>query len=135
MLGPLIHWYHKTLAHSPGMDRLKALVKCIFYHPKIRDACCSIVSNCLISLMVCTSYKHYSQLAPCDAPIARWSEVHVDCIGPWKVSLPKNNMLQFYALTCIDPVTNLIEIIHFHGPPTAAKIKRLFENHWSSRYP
>ena len=49
MLGPIIHWYHKTLAHAPGMDRLEALIKRTFYHPKICDACCSIISNCPIS--------------------------------------------------------------------------------------
>ena len=27
MLGPLIHWYHRTLAHAPGMDRLEVLLK------------------------------------------------------------------------------------------------------------
>ena len=94
MLGPLIHWYHKTLAHAPGMDRLEALVKRTFYHPKIRDACRSIVSSCPISPMVRTTYKPYGHLAPRNAPVCPWSEVHVDCIGPWKVSLPDNNTSQ-----------------------------------------
>ena len=125
MLGPLIQWYHKTLAHAPGMDRLEALVKRTFYHPKIRDACRSIVSSCPISLMVRTTYKPYGHLAPRNAPIIPWSEVHVDCIRPWKVSLPDNNTIKFYALTCLDPVTNLIEILRFHGPPTAEKTKLL----------
>ena len=135
MLGPLIHWYHKTLTHAPVMDRLEALIKRAFHHPKICDACHSILSNCPISPMVHTTYKPYGHLAPCNAPILPWSEVHVDCIGPWKVSLPNNKTIQFYALTCIDPVTNLIEILRFHGPPIAEKMKQLFENHWLARYP
>ena len=49
--------------------------------------------------------------------------------------LPDNNTIQFYALTCIDPVTNLIEILHFHGPPTSEKMKQLLENHWLACYP
>ena len=85
--------------------------------------------------MVCTTYKPYGHLAPRDAPIIPWSEVHVDCIGPWKVSLPNNKTIQFYTLTSIDPVTNLIEILHFHGLPTAEKMKQLFENHWLAHYP
>ena len=85
--------------------------------------------------MVCTTYKPYGHLAPHNAPIVPWSEVHVDGIRPWKVSVPDNKTIQFYALTCIDPVTNLIEILHFHGPPTAEKMKCLFENHWLARYP
>ena len=123
MLRPLIHWYHKTLAHAPGMDCLEALIKCTFYHPKICDTCHSIVSNCPISPMVHTTYKPYGHLAPHNAPIIPWSEVHVDCIIPWKVFLPDNKTIQFYALTCIDPVTNLIELLHFHGPLTAEKMK------------
>ena len=117
------------------MDRLEVLIKCTFYHPKIHDACHSIISNCPISPMVCTTYKPYGHLAPQNAPIIPWSEVHDDCIGPWKVSLPDNNTIQFYALMCIDPVTNLIEILRFHGPPTTEKMKQLFENHWLARYP
>ena len=67
--------------------------------------------------MVRTTYKPYGALATRDAPIAPWSEVHVNCIGPWKVQVPSSNPIHFYALTCIDPVTNLIEIIRFEGPP------------------
>ena len=55
--------------------------------------------------MVRTTYKPYGHLAPRNAPIIPWSEVHVDWISPWKVSLPDNNTIQFYALTCIEPVT------------------------------
>ena len=39
------------------------------------------------------------------------------------------------ALTCIDPVTNLIEIVRLKGPKTAENAKILFKNHWSSRCP
>ena len=98
MLGPIIHWYHNTLAHAPGMDCLEALVKRTFYHPKICDACCSIVSNCPISPMVHTTYKPYGHLAPSNAPIIPWSEVHVGCIRPWKVSLPTTRPFSFMHL-------------------------------------
>ena len=32
-------------------------------------------------------------------------------------------------------MTNLIEILCFHGPLTAEKMKCLFENHWLAHYP
>ena len=80
MLGPLIHWYHKTLARAPGMDSLVGLMKHTFYHSTICDACRTIISNCPISPMVHTTYKPYGHLAPHNAPIIPWSEVHVDCI-------------------------------------------------------
>jgi len=43
--------------------------------------------------------------------------------------------MEFDALTCIDPVTNLIEIVRLKGPKTANNARILFENHWLSRYP
>ena len=42
--------------------------------------------------------------------------------------------ITFNALTCIDPVTNLVEIIRINGK-TASHIAQQFENVWLSRYP
>ena len=93
---------------------------------------------------------------PRNAPISPWSEVHVDSIGPWtiqfrngvaiyhdatmesshpKPSDPTTIPLSFDALTCIDPITNLLEIYHYPGNKTASEAAHLFENHWLSRYP
>ena len=46
-----------------------------------------------------------------------------------------NVTLRFEALTCIDPVTNLVEISRFPGPETSDTARALFENHWLARYP
>jgi hypothetical protein len=35
--------------------------------------------------------------------------MHIDFIGPWKVKVNKQ-VMTYNALTCIEPVTNLIEI-------------------------
>ena len=40
----------------------------------------------------------------------------------------------FNALTCIDPVTNLLEIAR-QNTKTSAETADLFENNWLSRYP
>ena len=37
MLHLLVIWYHKALVHSADMDRLKAIMKCNFWHPNLRD--------------------------------------------------------------------------------------------------
>ena len=60
-------------------------------------------------------------------------EVAVDLIGPWfiKVNLQE---LVFHALTCIDMVTNLPEVICIENK-TSAHMSILFENHWLARYP
>ena len=42
--------------------------------------------------------------------------------------------MEFNALTCIDPVTNLVELIRIENK-SSAYIRQQFENCWLSRYP
>ena len=60
-------------------------------------------------------------------------EVAVDLIRPWSIKVNSQELV-FHALTCIDTVTNLAEVIHIENK-TSAHISMLFENHWLSRYP
>ena len=116
------------------MDRLEAILKCNFWHPKLRDMVRHVISSCPICTQVCLSTKPHGHLAPCEAPLAPWSEVHVDCIGPCTVTI-NTIKLRFEALTCIDPITNLVEISRFQGPKMSETAKALFENQWLARYP
>ena len=134
MLHKLVEHYHQITVHSTGMDKLEALIKRHFYHPDLRIACRKVISNCQICPQVRTTCRPAGQLAPRHAPLLPWSEVHVDFIGPWKVKVNSQEMT-FDALTCIDPVTNLIEIVRLKGPKTAKNAIALFENHWLARYP
>ena len=138
------------------MDWLESTIARNFYHLKLRQAVRRHVAACPICPKVRTTHQPYGQLAPRNAPISPWSEVHVDSIGPWTIqfrdgvavyhdptmdpSHPKPSAsntihLSFDALTCIDPVTNLLEIYRYPGNKTASEAARLFENHWLSRYP
>ena len=134
MLHPLVNWYHEALVHSVGMDRLKAILKRNFWHPKLRDMVRRVIYSCPICPQVRLLTKPHGYLAPREDPIAPWSEVHVDCIGPWTVAI-NNVKLRFEALTCIDPVTNLVEISCFQGPKTSETAKALFKNQWLAHYP
>ena len=42
--------------------------------------------------------------------VAPWDEVAVDLIGPWKIKI-NGKMFVFNALTCVNPITNLVKII------------------------
>eukprot|EP00978_Attheya_sp_CCMP212_P022037 scaffold65111_cov48-Attheya_sp.AAC.2 len=74
--------------------------------------------------------------------MAPWQEVAVDLIvGPWKFKLghlpivdEEEAYVTFNALTCIDPMTNLTELIWIDGK-TATHIGAKFEQGWLSRYP
>ena len=58
----------------------------------------------------------------------------VDLIGPFKVPLPNGRTLSLQALTTIDTVSNLAEIILVRNK-TAKHVGQQFENSWLSRYP
>ena len=62
-----------------------------------------------------------------------FDEVAVDLIGPWSFKL-NNQVIQFQALTCIDPVTTLAEIVRIDNK-TSAHVSNRFENSYLARYP
>jgi hypothetical protein len=67
--------------------------------------------------------------------LAPWDEVHVDRIGPWMIKLPgQQEDLVSDALKCINPVTNIVEVIHMKSK-TAGYIAMTMENNWLARYP
>ena len=60
--------------------------------------------------------------------------VAVDLIGPWKVKIGVDEEIEFNALTRIDPVTNLVELIRINNK-TSKHVTEQFENVWLARYP
>ena len=59
-----------------------------------------------------TGHRQESQLAPRIAIAAPWDEVHIDCIGNSRFGVSKSVVLNLCTLTMIDPITNLLEIMH-----------------------
>ena len=124
MLIPLVQWYHEHTVHSTSMDHLEQLICRHFHHPGIRAAVRTVVSTCLVCPQVCLVAPQHGQLAPRDASITPWSKVHVDYIGPWSVKV-NSQELKFDALTMIEPVTNLLEVVRLQGPKNGANTKCL----------
>ena len=62
-----------------------------------------------------------------------WNEVAVDLIGPWAIKVG-NEEVEFNALTYIDPVTNLVEIIRINEK-TAEHCSQQFKDLWLLHYP
>ena len=69
----------------------------------IKNALIANSTNLIIANTVTYLPKIYSNLN-------LWEEVHVDMIGPWKITINQFEY-QFKAVTCIDAVVNLPEVI------------------------
>ena len=86
----------------------------------------------------CQRWKNTGQghghLPPRNALSTPWDEVAVDLVGPWTVEATDGISYEFNSLTCIDPVTNLVELIRVDRK-TAEHVGQQFENAWLSRYP
>jgi len=134
LLEQAIRWYHQVLNH-PGMDRMKKTIAAYYWHPNLESMVKQVVSTC----DPCLRYKlpgvGYGELPPRVPELLPWREVIVDLIGPWP--LPKKvqgKEITIHALTCIDPVSNLCEIIQV--PSTKSNdVAIAFQNSWLSRYP
>jgi hypothetical protein len=68
--------------------------------------------------------RGYGHLATREVKLVSWDTVCVDLIGPWQIQV-NGQVVKYQALTCIDPVTNLVEMIRIKDK----------SNVWLSRYP
>ena len=109
------------------MTHLHLTISTHFYHPQLRSTVDCIVHEC----MICQQYKlagpGYGKLPPHEANLAPWDEVAVDLIGPWKINISNGQELIFNTLTCIDPVTNLTELIQINNH-ISAHVARMLKN-------
>ena len=141
MLPRLVKWYHELTVHATGAAALENTLSRHFSHPRLSKAIADLTANCEVCKKVKKPAYQYGQLAPRYATAVPWEEVHIDTIGPWSFQgTSKKKRFSFYALTCIDPVTNLLELArHKHllskHSPTASMSWNEFHNSWLSRYP
>ena len=60
-------------------------------------------------------------------------KIAVDLIGPWTLEVA-NQRVTFHALTIIDLVTNLVEVVRLDNK-MSAHVAMQFVNTWLARYP
>ena len=109
LLTHIVSWYHSLLNHT-GQSNLEQMIKKTFYHQQLSAKVRNYVHFC----PVCQKYKSqgrgYGHLPPKQTLVQPWYEVAIDTIGPWEV-LIKGKQTPLYAVTIIDTVTNLTELI------------------------
>ena len=131
MIDDVVRWYHLVLGH-PGRQRLYDTINSRFYYPGLSMICqqyqcpddCEMIKN---------QGRQYGHLAARAVNITPWHTVAVDLIGPWK-TVVNGQTLEFKALTIMDTVTNLLEIVRIDNK-SSENITQLFANTWLSRYP
>ena len=133
MLPRLVTWYHEHSIHSEGMDRLEMTIKRHFWHPQLRQEIRRQLSGCSTCARMKKDSPKHGQLAPRVVPAVPWTEVHCDQIGPWNYTVNGLNV-EVRALTMVDPVTNLSEIVRVRSTK-ASENAAAFTNTWLSRYP
>lgn len=115
-----------------GSQKLYNTISSRFYSPNLSSLCKNYKCN-----INCKKYKQlrqqYSHLPPWNAVVVPWDELAVNLIGPWKIKV-NSWLFTFNALTCIDHVTNFVEITRIQNK-TSRYIAQQFENCWLSRYP
>jgi transposase InsO family protein len=128
----MVQWYHEALGHM-GLQRLIATMSTHLYHSRLTSHCRQFVQTC----DACQRYKNpgrgYGHLAPRQAPLLPFSEIAVDLIGPWKVTV-QGKELKFLALTIVDQVSTLSELIRIERPDSEHIAWKL-EQAWLCRYP
>ena len=133
LLPHVVKFYHEATWHSEGQRRLHDSISRHFYHPRLEPEIVRQLADCSVCSKLKTGARQYGLLAPRDAVLSPWSEVHIDSVGPWRQTF-RGVPFKFDALTFIEPVTNLVEVARQRSK-TAIESARLFENHWLSRYP
>ena len=126
----VIIWFHHILGY-PGRKRLKEGMR-LFYHPRLNKLIDNYDSEA--SQRYKSDGRGYGYLPARQVRGSPWQYVDVDLIGPWTVKCGTGKVYEFNALTVIDRVTGLPEIIRIENK-TAAHVASKFEECWLARYP
>lgn len=132
LLNDIILWFHSVLGHA-GETRVYDTIRTRYHHPRLKSQVEVLIKSCDTCRLYKLSGPGAGELPERDIDATPWQEVHVDLIGPWKVEVNELEV-EFNALTCIDPVSNLTELIRIENK-TADHIARKFEQCWLARYP
>ncbi len=130
---PTIRWLHSILGHA-GINRLYNTMKSHFWFPNMIHSITKYVKQCQFCQRYNKQTQKYGHVPPKNVlHLNPWDEVCVDMIGPWKITI-NNFEYQFRALTCIDSIICLPEIIPVDSA-TSQTVAHAFEDAWLSRYP
>ena len=130
MIKPTVKWYHQVTGH-PGRKRLYELIHQRYHNHDLRRYIDNF--NCDYCQRNKLDGKGYGLLPEREVRSIPFEECAMDLIGPWVVQV-HGNPYEFDALTIIDTVTNLVELIRVDRK-TSDIIARKYAQCWLSHYP
>jgi transposase InsO family protein len=129
-LDDMIRWLHSVLGHA-GKTRIYDSTRNRYHHPHLKRRITPILAACETCRLHKQSGAGFGELAKRDVAAAPWQETHVDLIGPWRVAVNGIDV-EFFALTVIDPVTYLVELVRIDYI-TSDHVAQKFANIWLLR--
>ncbi len=132
LLHETVAWYHFVLGHL-GRSRLFDTISTHLYNSQLRNKIDDYVSRCDECQRKKQLQRGYGELPPREANIHPWRDICVDLIGPWTLQIA-GQQHNFIALSIIDPVTNLAELIRLDNK-RADYVALQLHNAWLSKYP
>jgi hypothetical protein len=108
-----LKWYHQVTGH-PGSKRLYEQIRQRYHNRDLRRYIENF--NCDYCQRNKLDGKGYGLLPDCEVQSIPFKECAVDLVGPWVVQV-HGNPYKFEALTVIDTVTNLVQLIKVDKKP------------------
>ena len=104
--------HHFALGHCGTQKLYDTILNRFYYYPRgLYKLCATFVCPINCEKSKSRGGKEYDHHPLRHAKVAPWDEVQVDCVGPWTITASNETEFVFSALICIDPVTNLVDII------------------------
>ncbi len=127
MLQPTIRWFHQITGH-PGSKRLHIQISACYYHCNLWRMIDNYhCDNCQRNKLGGKGYGHLPEREIRTMP---FEECTVDLIGPWTIQV-QDKPYEFNALTIIDTVSNLVELVRIDDK-TLGHIAKKYAQVWLS---
>ncbi len=117
-------WYHHYLQH-PGHTRLEETMKATMYWEGMRSTIRSLTKSCRSCQVNKKRHLKYGHLPSKIVITIPWRALCVDLIGPSTLKGKDGTVIDFMALTMIDPATNWFKIVEF---PLLRRVKSITVN-------
>jgi hypothetical protein len=117
-------WYHHYLQH-PGHTQLEETMKVTMYWKGIRSTIWSLTKSCRSCQVNKKRHLKYRHLLSKIIITVPWRALCVDPIGPYTLKGKDGTVIDFMALTMIDPATSWFKIVEL---PLLRRVKSFTVN-------